>query len=371
MDSGFNLGRLFGIQFRIHFTWFAIFALVVASLSWQVFPADYPFRPWWLYWAMGIITSVLFFGSVLAHELTHSLVAKAHGIPVKSITLFIFGGVAQITKEAARPGAEFRIAIVGPACSLVIGALFGLLWLATQHGPAAVMAFRLAYINVTLAVFNLLPGFPLDGGRVLRSILWRTTGNYGRATKIAVLAGRSVGYFFIAAGIAIMFLLGEWLSGLWLAFIGWFLENVASSSYRQTRWQEAFRRFTASQVMTPDGPAVPPDTTISRLVQEHVLAGGHDFFLVGSEGRLMGALTLRNIKSVPQRDWDATRVKDILTPIDKLAVARYDQDLVSILEQMSADDLDYMPVVSEGRVIGVIARHNLMRFIRTRSELGL
>jgi len=325
---------------------------------------------------VGIVTSLLFFASVITHELAHSLVARAYDIPVKSITLFIFGGIAHMTREATHPGAEFKMAAAGPACSLVISGLFYLLWLLTRNTiePIAIMVQWLAFINLALAVFNLIPGFPLDGGRVFRSILWRVTGNYKRSTRIATQVGRGVGYLFIGGGILIIFLhpFGlDWFSGLWLAFIGWFLENAASASYRQAQWRDALQGFTAATVMTSDCPVVPSNITINHLVQGYVLLSGHSFFLVADEGRLGGALTLHNIKSVPQQNWDVTQVREIMTPVEKLKVAHPDQDALSILEQMGENNISQMPVVSEGRVIGLITRDDLIRFLRTRSELRM
>ena len=373
MGSAFNLGKVFGIQFRLHYTWFIIFILITTSLSWQLFPGGYPGWPLLFYWVIGVVTSLLFFASVLAHELAHSLVGRAYGIPIKSITLFIFGGIALMTKEATRPGAEFRMAVAGPACSLVIGGLFALVYLFTRSTivPIAAMAYWLAYINVALAIFNLIPGFPLDGGRVFRSILWRVSGDYRRSTRIVTWVGQGVGYLFILGGILIMFILHDWLGGLWLAFIGWFLENAASASYRQVQWREGLHRFTAAQVMTSDCPVVPPSATVTQLVQEHAFTPGYRCFLVAEEGRLMGILTLHNIKTVSQPDWGVTQAKEIMTPVDRLKVAYPDQDALSILEQMDESNMNQMPVVSEGRVIGLITRDNLIRFLRFRSQTGV
>ncbi len=365
MGDAFNLGKVFGIQLRLHYSWFIIFVFLTILLV----------SPHWLsplWWVIGIIACLLFFASVVAHELAHSLAGRANGIPIKSITLFIFGGVAQMTREAARPGAEFRMAVAGPACSLVIGGLFGLLWFFNRglSEPIAAMVQWLAYINVALAVFNLIPGFPLDGGRVFRSILWQVTGDYKRSTRIATQVGRGVGYLFILGGILIALLRPfglSWFSGLWLAFIGWFLENAASASYRQAQWREGLHRFTASEVMTSDCPVVPPSATINQLVQGYVLTSGHRCFLVAEEGKLMGILAVHNIKTVSQPNWGVTQVKEIMTPVDKLKVAYPDQDALSILEQMDEGNINQMPVVSEGRVIGLIARDNLMRFLRIRS----
>jgi Zn-dependent protease/predicted transcriptional regulator len=374
IDTAFNLGRIFGIPFRLHFTWFIIFVLVTVSLSWQVFPTLYPDWAGPTYWVIGIVTSLLSFGSVVAHELAHSLVARFYGIPVRSITLFIFGGVAQITREAARPGAEFRMAAAGPVCSLVLGGLFALLWLLTQDiiEPVAALAFWLAQINVVLAIFNLIPGFPLDGGRVFRSLIWRLTGKYSPATRIAVRVGQGVGYMFILVGILIILLRPfdlDWFSGLWLAFIGWFLEDAASASYRQVQWREGLRGFNASQVMTSVYPVVPPNITLSQLVYGYFFAGGHGFFMVTDEDKLVGVLTLDNIKAVPQQSWAVTQIKEVMTPLDKFNVAEPDKDALDILEQMESADVNYMPVVSGDRVIGLISRDNLTRFLHIRSEL--
>jgi len=325
---------------------------------------------------MGIITSLLIFASVVAHELAHSLVGRANGIPVKSITLFIFGGVSLMTREATKAKAELLMAGAGPACSLVISGSFGLLWLLTQGvgEPLAAMALWLAYVNLMLAVFNLIPGFPLDGGRVLRSLLWRITGNYRRSTQVATRVGQGVGYLFILGGILIFFLRPfglNWFSGLWLVFIGWFLENAASASYHQAQWREALQRFSASQVMTPDCAVVPPNITVSQLIQGYILTGGRQCFLVADEGRLEGILVLYNIKSIPQHNWEVTQIKEIMTPVDKLRTTYPDQNALSILEQMDESEIDQMPVVSGGGVIGLVTRDSLMGFLRIHSELGI
>jgi len=367
MGGGFNLGRLFGIQVRLHYTWFVIFMLVTVSLV-------YPNWSQWLSWVVGIITSLLFFASVLAHELSHSLVGRVNDVQIKSITLFIFGGVAQMAREATRASAELKMAAAGPACSLAIGGLFGLVWFLTRgtFEPLAAIALWLAQVNGLLAAFNLIPGFPLDGGRVFRSILWRSTGNYGRSTRIATWVGRGVGYLFILGGILIIFLLPQaWFSGLWLAFIGWFLDNAASASYRQAQWREALHGFTVADVMTSDYPVAPSDITVSQLVQGYLIPSGRRFFMVADEGRLQGILTLHNIKSVPQQDWDTTPVREIMTGVDKLKVAYPNQEALSVMEQMGESDINQMPVVSEGRVVGLVARDSLLRFLRIRSELGI
>ena len=373
MGSAFNLGKVFGIQFRLHYTWFIVFVLISMSLSWYYFPSlNLDLTPL-AYWVIGIASSLLFFASVVAHELAHSLVARTNGIPVKSITLFIFGGIAQITREATKANAELKMAAAGPACSLVLGGLFGLLWLFSRgiSEPMGAMTSWLAQVNVILAVFNLIPGFPLDGGRVFRSILWRFTGNYKLSTRIATQVGQGVGYLFILSGISIMFLLrGGWFSGLWLILIGWFLRNTASSSYHQAQWREALREVSASQVMTSGCPVIPPNITLNQMVQEYVFTSGCYFFLVADEGGIKGILTLNNIKAVSRQNRDVTQVQEIMTPVDRVKVAHPDQDALSILEEMDENDINQMPVESGGNVIGLVTRDNLIRFLRTRSELG-
>jgi Zn-dependent protease/CBS domain-containing protein len=373
MGSGFNLGKIFGIQFRLHYTWFFIFLLITVSLSWQVFPVFYPGWSQLLYWSVGIATSLLFFASVLAHEMAHSLVGRANGIPIKSITLFIFGGMAQMTREATRAGAEFKMAAAGPACSLAIGGIFALVWFLTQDimEPLSAMAFYLAQINVLLAAFNLIPGFPLDGGRIFRSLMWRFSGNYQRSTRIATRVGQGVAYSFMLGGILLMVLLHEWLGGLWIIFIGWFLQNAASTSYRQTKWRQALSGLTASQIMTSDYIEVPPELTVSELVKGYVLPRGHSFFIVTSESGVKGILSLSNIKSVPRASWDTTQLEKIMLPLDRLKAAHPQQDALSLVEEMDKNEINQMPVVSEGKIIGLITRDSLIRFLRARSELGI
>lgn len=370
MGNALKLGRIFGIPLRLHYTWFLIFFLVVVSLVFSL-AADYPL---WQRIVGGIVGSFLFFASLIAHELAHSVVAIRYGIPVRSITLFIFGGVAHITKEAAQASAELKMALVGPLSSLLIAGLFaGVQWLLAGVAPPPALELLgwLAIINLFLALFNLLPGFPLDGGRVLRAIIWHFSNNYKRATRVAVLSGRTVAYLFIVGGIALMFITREWFSGLWLAFVGWFLENAATTSYRQSQMREAFQGFSAQDVMTRDCPVISRHLPVGQLVQEHVFPSGRRCFLVVDEGKLEGIVTLHNIKSIPQQQWDTASVGEIMTPADKVITVSPQQDVLSILERMDAGKVDQMPVVHGGRVIGIVARDNLIHFIRTRSELGV
>ena len=373
MGGAVNLGKLFGIQLRLHYSWFLIFALLAVSLvapNWSSLFA----------WAIGIATCLLFFASVVAHELAHSLVGRANDIPVTSITLFIFGGLAMMTREVAHPKAELKMAAAGPICSAVIGGICFLIWSFSPGLPPLVaqMVLWLMIMNFALAVFNLIPGFPLDGGRLFRAAIWRRSGDFRRSTRIATRVGQGVGYFFIGAGISIVVLslFGlspfdlNWFSGLWIAFIGWFLRNAAQASYRQTEWRETLRQFTAAQVMTSSYPVIPPDITLSRLVEEHIFPTGHRLFMVAGEGGFEGVLTLDNIKAVSRQDWGVTRVKDIMTSRDQLRVAQASENALSILERMNESGINQVLVVSEGRVMGLVTRESLTGFLRVHSELG-
>ncbi|MCH8864602.1 MAG: site-2 protease family protein [Chloroflexi bacterium] len=374
MGGGFYLGRIFGIQFHLHYSWFIIFILITVSMSWQYFPVIYPGWNIAVYWITGISASLLFFSSVVAHELAHSLVGRANNIPVKSITLFIFGGVAHMTREAKHHGAEFKMAIAGPLSSLTIGGIFYVLHLLFGgiNEPVAAITSWLAQVNVVLAVFNLIPGFPLDGGRIFRSILWRFSGDYQRATRIATNVGRGVGYLFILGGIALVFRFpGQWYSGLWLALIGWFLSYIAAVSYRQSRWQGVLLGITAAQIMQPDCPVIAPEVTINRLVNGYILTGGHRCFLVANADQLTGVLTLENIKLVNQAKREHITAQDIMTPISRLRVISPDQDAMSVLEQMDENAVNQLPVVSDGRVIGLVTRERLIGLLRTRTELKI
>lgn len=376
MNGAFNLGKIFGIQFRLHYTWFIIFSYVTVSLAWLVFPTDYPDWNPALYWLVGIVTSVLFFGSILVHELSHSLVGRANDIPIRSITLFIFGGVAQMTREARSAGAELKMAVAGPASSLVLAGLFYALSFLTPDPftPLAAVALELTFINVALATFNLLPGFPLDGGRVFRSILWYATGNYQRATRIATRVGEGMGYLFILGGIIVAVLqpLGlDWFNGVWLAFIGWFLKSTASANYRQSQWWSALQGLTAAQLMTMDYPVVPSDTTVQQLVQDHVVTGGSDYFYVTDGDRVVGVLALHNIKSIPRMRWTTVPLKDVMTPLANLKKVHPAESAVNLLQQMNADRTDQLVVVQEDRMVGLITRDHLMKVLRSRSELGI
>ena len=373
MKGNISLGRVFGIPLQLNYTWFIIFAWVTFSLV--LYPlVEPPYPPIWQRIILGILTSLLFFASIITHELAHSILAIRNNIPVKEITLFVFGGVSQITKEATHPRAELSIAIVGPLTSLALAGIFyglHLLLTGTQQILAANLMWWLARINVLLALFNLIPGFPLDGGRIFRALVWQRTHDYHRATRIATKVGQGIAYAFIAGGIAlIIFAPLYWLYGLWITLIGWFLNDAARASYQQVLLRDALMGITARQVTDYDCPLIPPHTNLAELVQQYVLPTGRSCFLISSGAELEGMVTLQQIKNVPRDHWAITSVQDIMTPASKLKVAYADQDLLSVLQEINRESANHIPVMEAGKVVGVINREDVARFLRTRADFG-
>jgi len=367
-----NLGQIAGIPVRIHISWFLIFVLVAWNVAGTVFPQQYPGWPPGLYLGAGLMTSVLFFASVLLHELAHSLVALRRGLPVHAITLFIFGGVSEISEEPETPATEFLMALVGPVTSLVLGGLFlAVATLLAGAGESAVaLCLYLGQINISLGLFNLIPGFPLDGGRVLRSILWQRSRDLPRATRIASLVGQGVAYLFIVVGVWQIFA-GRWGSGMWIAFIGWFLDNAAQSSYRQMAVKNMLAGYTVREIMSQDCYPLPPTMSLDELVQRHILATGRRCFPIVQDGQLRGLLTLHNVKGVPQARWPAVTVEQVMTPLARLKAIAPDDGLWSVMQEMTEEGVNQLPVMEAGQLIGMLGRDNLVSFIRVRAELGV
>jgi Zn-dependent protease/predicted transcriptional regulator len=376
LRSGIPVGKLFGISIKLHYSWFFIFALVTWALAGSYFPSEYPDWGLSMRISAGIITSLLFFGSVLAHELMHSIVSQRQGIPVSAITLFIFGGVSQITDEPRQPKDEFRMAIAGPLTSLVIGGVLLGIYLTWRNTNIIALqfvmgiAYWLGYINLILGAFNLIPGFPLDGGRVFRSLLWWRSGNITKATRISSNIGRGVGFLFIFGGIWLIFA-GYWINGIWIALIGWFLEIAAVGSYRQLMLREMLKGHIASEVMSHDCLMINPDTTIDQLVHDNILTSGRRCFPVTSNGHVLGLVTLHNIKNIPRHLWNVKTVREAMTPFDSIKRVRPGDELSSVLRILTENDINQVPVVQDNNVIGMIGRDNLISFIDVRSGLGV
>ncbi len=371
MGGKVRLGRILGIPVGLHWTWFLIFGLVSWSLALGYFPTEYPNLSAAAYWALGAVTSLLFFGSVLLHELGHSVVALRHQIPVRDVTLFIFGGVAQIEQEPQTPGAEFRIAIAGPLTSLGLAGVFGGLWWLDRMIPyLAAPSIWLMRINLILAAFNLIPGFPLDGGRVLRAAAWKLSGNFYRATQIAAASGQIVAFGFIGLGIFTM-VGGNFFNGLWLAAIGWFLQNAAAASHAQVNLQQLLRGVTAAQVMTRECTRIPRQTTLQQLVEEQVLTGGRRCFFVAEDERLLGLLTLTDVARVPRAGWVETTAGQVMVPWERTIRVQPGTMLLAALKAMDDANVNQVPVVEGERMVGMLSREQVLHYIRTRAELGM
>lgn len=371
MPGSIRLGKIAGIEIDINYSWIIILVLITWSLATQ-FMVIYPGWGTVTYWIVGLIAAILLFVSVLLHELAHSLVARSRGLPVKSITLFIFGGVSNIEREPQSPGTEFWMAIVGPITSIVIGIIAFLLYLPVglTRSPVAAILNYLAIANILLGVFNLIPGFPLDGGRVLRSIVWKITGNLRRATRIAAGVGQFVAFLFILVGIWIFFG-GNIIGGIWIGFIGWFLLNAARTADSQIMLESIFKGVTVREVMNPNPVTVPANISLQRLVDEYFLPQGLRSALVVQGDQLAGLITLSDIRHISRDQWAQTPVGMTMIPLERLHAISPTQNLNDVLPIMTSNDVNQLPVVQDGRVIGVLSRDAIMRFIEVRRGLGL
>ena len=370
MNGNIKITRIWGIPVYINYSWFLIFFLITWSLATGYFPKEYPLLSFTVYLILGLVTSLLFFASVLAHELGHSILALRDRIPVKSITLFIFGGVAQITQEPRSPGSEFRIAIAGPLTSFALAGLFGGLYLLDQSIPfLAAPSNYLMRINLILALFNLIPGFPLDGGRVFRALVWKWTGSFQKATRIASKSGQIVAFGFIGFGIFTIFT-GQFFNGLWLIFIGWFLQNAASSSYMALNIQQALSGLKVSQVMSRDLTAVNFLTPVSQIVEDKVIGQNQQTFFVEQLGEIVGTVSVQDILRLNRSKWRFTTVQQIMRPIKTTANVEAETDLMTALQQMENAKLNQISVFESGNPVGILTRDQVIKYARMRAELG-
>ncbi|HEV2389021.1 MAG TPA: site-2 protease family protein [Candidatus Acidoferrales bacterium] len=365
--SGFKVVRVMGIPIYVHPSWFIIFLLITATLATQ-FTAQHPQWHTSQQWTMGLLTSLLFFASVLTHELGHSMIALRYKIPVASITLFVFGGLARITREPDRPLQEFNIAIAGPVTSFLLAGLFyAIARLFAADSVVAATASWLAVINALLAGFNLVPGFPLDGGRVLRSIAWAWTKNFNRATQLASRSGQFIAYLLIFSGIGLAVVSGRWLDGLWWVFIGWFLLSAAQESYAQVAMREVLGGLHASDLMSVELPTIDRSLSLEDYFHE-VLRTGRRCHLVLGNGQLAGMITLHNVRLVPRGEWATTSVQAAMLPRERVEWAQANEPALGILERMQASDINQMPVLDDGRVVGMVSREAMLRVIQTRLQ---
>jgi Zn-dependent protease len=368
--SHINLGRIMGIPVGLDYSWFLIFALITWSLATSYFPLEFKGWPTAEYWIIGAFTSVLFFVSVLLHELGHSVIAMRYKIPVRSITLFIFGGIAQIASEPPSATAEFWIAIAGPIVSfLLAGIFYGMQLVVTSLAPVLALAQYLAYINGVLGLFNLIPAFPLDGGRVFRAIIWGGTHDFSRATRIAATVGRGIAFLFIFWGVW-QISVGNIFNGLWIAFIAWFLESAAGAQLSQQHLHDVLSGHPVSQAMSQNYALIPGELTLQELADEHILGSGKRFFIVVQLGIPIGLLTMANMNDIPRAQWVNTTVMKAMTPVDKLHLLKSDTDLADALNEMNVEGINQLPVYYEGQVQGILTRESVVNFLRNLKEFN-
>jgi Zn-dependent protease/predicted transcriptional regulator len=369
-----SLGRWFGVPVGLHYSWFVVAWLITLSLTSHFAALNQTWSPAAV-WGLALVTAALFFVCIVLHELAHASVARFSGVPVRGITLFALGGIAQLEKDAATPGKEFWIAIAGPVASFAIGigcrviaAAAGFVAPAVAvSGFAAVLGW-LAYINVALALFNLIPGFPLDGGRVLRSIVWAITHSANRATRIAARVGQVVAFIFIAGGLFSLLARNDF-GGLWIAFIGWFLLEGAQASYLQAQLSTTLSGVRVADVMARDCAIVEASTTLKRFVDDQLLRIAARCFAVGRDDRVLGLITPEDVKRVERERWDQTTVSEAMRPLQSLRVVNPDISAGEALELMGRENINQLPVVSDGHLEGVVTRSYLVQLLQVRREL--
>jgi Zn-dependent protease/predicted transcriptional regulator len=375
--SGFKFATIAGIRIIVHPSWFIIFALVVASLAslgGATTGGQLALLPRWI---VAVLVALLFFGSVLVHELSHALVARRRGVTVNQITLFLFGGAASLEEESPSALTEGLISAAGPLSSALLGAGFlGIAWVsqeATGELPAIVFwtCNWLGLSNLALAVFNLIPGFPMDGGRILRAILWGLTKDFMKATRIASIIGRGVGQLVILAGILVS-LQGEVIDGVWLVLIGWFLNRAASLSYRQAAFERLVEGIHVRDVMEPNVPVVNPTLTLDTIADQHLMSGQSGFYAVVADDRLIGTIDVDMIRRVPRNQWTTTRVGEVMRQGDAIQTLTEPQPITEAVNQFEQSGAPALPVVAEddkARLLGMITREHLLRALQARAKL--
>lgn len=366
LSSGaWKIGTIMGIPIRVHFTWFIVFGLITWSLSTFYFPEAAPDLPAVSYWIKGALAALLLFVSVAFHELAHSIVARKYKLSIESITLFIFGGVAQMKGESPHPKAEIKIAIAGPLSSFLLSALFFLLYMNTVGGARALFSY-LAQVNFIIGAFNLIPGFPMDGGRVLRAAIWSKTKNFFYATQKASSIGRNIALFFIFFGIFSLFT--GMSGGLWLMLIGWFLYTAAQSSYQQSTLQESLSGIKVRDIMVKDIVTVSSSLTIDEAVNGYFLRYGYGGFPVIEDEKFLGIVTLKEIKGVPRENWSRVKVSDVFVPHNTRWEVASEEDIMTALELMITEDKGRIAVTKNEGIIGLITRNGIARYVQIRGK---
>jgi len=365
LKGAWKVATIMGIPIRVHFSWLIVFGLITWLLSSRYFPQVTPDLPFVSYWISGVLAALLLFASVAFHELAHSYVAKKYKLSIESITLFIFGGVAQLKGDPPHPRAEFWIAIAGPFSSFVLAAFFFILTINTAGGTKALFAY-VAQINFILGAFNLIPGFPMDGGRVLRAAIWGKKKDYFFATQKASSIGRGIALFFIFFGLFSIFTGG--MGGLWLMFIGWFLYSAAQASYQQATLQETLSGIQVKDIMVKEMQTIDPSISLDKAVNEYFLRYGYGGFPVIDDGKFLGILTLKEVKNVPREDWGRVNVSTVFVPHDKKWEISPDADVMKALELMIKEDKGRIVVTERDKIIGLITRNGIARYVQIKGK---
>lgn len=368
--NSFRVARIAGIDIEIHPSWLLILAFVAYSLSAGFFPDQYEDWSTFAYWAVGISAALLLFVTVLIHEMAHALVAKRRGLEVPRITLFIFGGVSHLSRQPSSAGEEFQIAAAGPATSLLIAIVTGLAGWALRdvNDKLEAMLLYLAFVNTALAIFNILPGFPLDGGRVLRSIAWKRTGSFRRATRIASNVGELFGYSLIAIGFFLL-LGGLIFNGLWLMFIGWFLLGAARGEASNLQLEGVLKNLTARDVMREDFPSVTPGTPLQSVVDDYMVGQGERAVMVANGGTVLGILTVTDVRRVPRDEWRGTPAQSAMTPRERIVTVIATTPAVEVLVLLGEKRLNQVPVLDDGRMVGLVTRREILERLQLAETL--
>ncbi|MBI2267142.1 MAG: site-2 protease family protein [Armatimonadetes bacterium] len=369
MDGSITILRVFGIPIRVHYSWLIVFGLITWDLAFRYFPEAYPSLSPPAAIVTGILATVLLFSSILLHELSHSLVALRSHVPISSITLFIFGGVARMDEEPHGPGEELAIAAAGPLTSFVLSFVFHLIHLSDLSAFLWVKALSryLAFVNLFLGLLNLLPGFPLDGGRIVRAVLWYFFKDLRRATKYASRLGQGVALLFAVGGVWHLFL-RHFLEGVWLLFLGWFLDQAARTGYRQILAREALGALKVRDIMTPLVDTIPADTSLDEAADRYFLPLRHKWLPVMDENLVTGLVALSDLRKVEKSLWSEKKIRDVMTPISRVVCAAPDESAYEILGRMAAWGVGLIPILSEGMVVGVVTRGDLSRVLQVRGD---
>lgn len=372
MFNGFRLGKIFGIEIELSYSWFFIFLMVTVLLTFGIFPEQFPDHSLSINIILGLITSALFFASLLFHEMSHSLVANLNKIPIKKITLFIFGGMAQMSEEPSNPVSELKMAVAGPISSMFLALIFYLLYrllLGTGLPSPYYASFTwLWQINLMLAIFNLAPGFPLDGGRVFRAILWMFTNDMDKATKVASKTGQ--GFAFLLMGIGFLLMISGNLGGIWFILIGWFLYQSAIASYQQLLLQHGLADIKVSEIMTDKVETVPPDITLKDMVNEKFLKYRFGRFPVVDGDNLLGIVTLHDIKEVPRSKWPSTTAGEVVELLEEPMLVNRDDPAVNALIKMAREEIGHLLVVdSDNHLVGIVTRADIIHLMNLKKEL--